>query len=628
MADDGKLLITLDLESGKFEGDIKVVKELLGGVGESGKTSAGEIAKGFALAEIAMEAAKEAFNIVKDTIVESIQEAMKYEESLNKVNLALANAGIYSDMSSKSMLEFASHMSESSIYSKEMVMDLEIMGINLSKSEDGAKKLTQAALELSSATGKDATTAMRILGQSMNGMTLGLDKLVPGLKNLSEEQLRAGAAADVIIARFGGSMLAATETFSGRLAMLKNSWNEMHTEMGKTITDSPIINRALEGITEVIKSVTKVIEDWVKGGGIESFLKAMISISDGIATYVVKPLEWMSNIGKVAFDVIVQGVDTFIFILAKAGQAINDYLMVPLYNGIEKAAKLIGTFNAELGNKIAAAAKQIADGATAGYKTLTDSTKAVLEEHGKQTGEDIKNMFETPMADSLQRSLVNVQNYMSKITKVKPDIKNKELTNDIIGVGEAFSRVHDGINAQAADLTKNAGKNFENLGKQMFTSIGTGAGNAFAAFGKALVTGKDGLAEFGKAMLSAMGQASIQMGTNFILQGAALTWADDPKGPPLMGAGAALAAFGGVLTGLGGGGSATASSSSGGSSSSPSAIGQPTQAVAQQPQKQAQIIINGDFLNSRETANHLADILRTNSDITDYSITAQGRSYI
>ena len=56
----------------------------------------------------------------------------------------------------------------------------------------------------------------------------------------------------------------------------------------------------------------------------------------------------------------------------------------------------------------------------------------------------------------------------------------------------------------------------------------------------------------------------------------------------------------------------------------------PTPGAATQDQlerKQAQIIINGDFLNSRETANHLSEILRQNSDITDYTITAQGRNY-
>jgi hypothetical protein len=43
--------------------------------------------------------------------------------------------------------------------------------------------------------------------------------------------------------------------------------------------------------------------------------------------------------------------------------------------------------------------------------------------------------------------------------------------------------------------------------------------------------------------------------------------------------------------------------------------------------KSAQIIIQGDYLNSRETANHLAEVLRQNSDVTDYAIVAQGKQY-
>lgn len=121
--------------------------------------------------------------------------------------------------------------------------------------------------------------------------------------------------------------------------------------------------------------------------------------------------------------------------------------------------------------------------------------------------------------------------------------------------------------------------------------------------------------------LEMIGTQMIESGVYHMLAG---IW---PPNPMELGQGAALVAAGSALVGASGGSpSASAGGASGGDFlSSPLTPGQATQQEMQK--KQASIIINGDFLNSRETANHLQEIIRQNSDITDYSITAQGRSY-
>lgn len=123
-----------------------------------------------------------------------------------------------------------------------------------------------------------------------------------------------------------------------------------------------------------------------------------------------------------------------------------------------------------------------------------------------------------------------------------------------------------------------------------------------------------------------IGETLIQKGTADLLMsifppnpaGMAVAGAEIALGSALVGAtsGASSDVSGG---GFAGGGAPGVDS---GGSAAPSA------ASAQEiNKKSASIIINGDFLNSRETANHLADVLRQNSDITDYTITAQGRSF-
>lgn len=187
-----------------------------------------------------------------------------------------------------------------------------------------------------------------------------------------------------------------------------------------------------------------------------------------------------------------------------------------------------------------------------------------------------------------------------------------------ISAGAAFQSVLEGMEQQARSTSVNAAKSFKAMGQAMFTSIGNAAGQAFAAFGAAIAQGSNALEAFGKSLLNSLGQAAIQMGSLFILQGIAYTWAGLANGPTLIAAGAALAAAGGILSvsagagpksggGMGGG---TAGGDVGGGSMN--AINDPIaiqDTVAQTPETAINLTINGNILDRRETGLEIAKIL-------------------
>lgn len=183
------------------------------------------------------------------------------------------------------------------------------------------------------------------------------------------------------------------------------------------------------------------------------------------------------------------------------------------------------------------------------------------------------------------------------------------------GYDAAFAGLQEtlgGAETAAKDFAVDAASNFRNVGKQMFNSIGTGAAQAFAAFGQAVATGENALQAFVNSLLSAMGQMAIQLGTQFILQGAAYTWAGMPNGPALMAAGAALAAFGGLLVGFGGG----QSSSSGGgiansSDSETTKTVEPEKLERKEPDTHVNVTIQGDVFDSQETGRRIVDIVNS-----------------
>ncbi len=637
MADENKITMELDLESSEFQAKLHAAGYEVKKLGEDGKKSFEGVGHSAlelnAILELGIKAFEITKELFKETIGESVKAAMEEEHAIVGLNLAISNSNWASTEASHSMLELAESMSKSSTFSKDMIASLETQAINLTKTEEQAKKLTKAAVELSAATGKDAATSMQMLAMSMQGMTRGLDKVVPGMKQLSASQLEAGAAADLIIKKFGGSAQAMTETFGGRVQKLKISFEELHESIGKAITQSPVVNRALEGITILIDKVTSRIEDWVKGGGIDGILKAMIGLSQGIITYIISPLELAYNVGKLLFDTMVLGFQTVIAAAANVGGAIIIALVNPVMEGLKIISSAVGLFSEEYEKKIVGAITKTQNAVNETVVGFAQSSTEVMKDASNQVSTDMEKMFDFSFSNQLSKRVEEIQTFFegakAPISGLREDLeKTKEAT---ITVSGAFSKMYAGIDWQAKDLAKNAGKNFENLGKQMFNTIGAGAGQAFAAFGKALATGKNALKAFTDSLLGTLGGMAVQTGTQFILQGAAYSWAGMPNGPALMSAGAALAAFGGVLSGLGGGGESTGGSAGAGGSGPATGVASPGSTPAQTAtpvkEKQAAIVINGDFLNSRETANHLAEVLRQNSDITDYTITAQGRSY-
>lgn len=166
------------------------------------------------------------------------------------------------------------------------------------------------------------------------------------------------------------------------------------------------------------------------------------------------------------------------------------------------------------------------------------------------------------------------------------------------------------------------GKVMTDIAKVSKAALVESAGQAFASFGAALVNGGDAAKEFGKVFLSAIGQVLVQLGQGYILQGIAAS--ANPltpgAGAGLIAAGAALATFGGVLGALAGGGGAagggatdvSGGGTTGGGFTETSPINEvvaPEDTVAQTPQTQLQVIVNGNILDRRETGLEIAQII-------------------
>lgn len=261
------------------------------------KTAVSAISDAFNIIE---KTAGRAFNAIQDNVTEFVNAAAKQEEAINKLNTSLALAGTYSFEASQGIQDFARGIQETTTVSDEAVLGLVALSRNFTKTNNEAQRLTEAAIELSAATGLSLEGSVKNLGKSFGGLTGELGESLPIIKTLTVEQLKAGAAVDLILSRFGGAAAGQVDTFNGAVAQLSNTFNGFKETIGSFFTNNPAV---IAGIQEIQKGIVKLSKELRESGsGIQSLItEGFVSLVE-IAPAVVSTMQRITdNLNAIGF---------------------------------------------------------------------------------------------------------------------------------------------------------------------------------------------------------------------------------------------------------------------------------------------------------------------------------------
>lgn len=189
-----------------------------------------------------------------------VDAALESEEAVNNLNISLASAGTFSEQASKGMQDYATSMQATTGISDELILNQIAIARNFTKTNEQAQKLTAAAIQLSAATGKDLNTSVEMLGKSMEGVATGINKTLPATKGFTEAQLKAGAAVDFVLQRFGGVAEAKFQSFGGAITGTKNAFGDMLEVLGDLIIKNPIVISLVQGLGKVFLYFGEVIK--------------------------------------------------------------------------------------------------------------------------------------------------------------------------------------------------------------------------------------------------------------------------------------------------------------------------------------------------------------------------------
>jgi hypothetical protein len=218
-------------------------------------------------ANIATSAFQASMRFLSDTITGSISAYAGSEEALNKLKQSMNLTGTYSEAASKQVEQFATALEASSKFADDAIVTQVAYARSLGLSTDQSEKLVQAAANMSAQFGGSLEENVAILGKTLDGtigrlgkQITGTDQLGKSIKGLTEEQLKAGGAADYINARFNGAAAADLNTYAGKVAYMKNQYDNLQESIGSVIVNSGVFQSAMEITKNAIINTTKWIE--------------------------------------------------------------------------------------------------------------------------------------------------------------------------------------------------------------------------------------------------------------------------------------------------------------------------------------------------------------------------------
>ena len=306
---------------------------------ENSSSKLGEFSKKAGLAFAAAAAAAGAYAV--KLAVDGVKAAIEDEAAQIRLATALKNAtGATDEMIAsveKQILKTSLATGVADDKLRPALQRLSLSTNDVTKAQD----LLNLALDISQATGKGLDSVANALGKAYDGNTASLGKLGIGL---SSAELKAMSFTDVqtkLSDLFGGAAAANSETFAGRLQILKVTFDEAKEAIGARLL--PIIQQLVEFVVNKVvpalgrfadffKPITKAIDD-----NKESF----ILFIEFIQTYVVPVLVnvlggALQTVGKIAgavvgvigsvikvINTLIQGTIDGINFLIRAYNAVN-----------------------------------------------------------------------------------------------------------------------------------------------------------------------------------------------------------------------------------------------------------------------------------------------------------------
>ena len=226
-----------------------------------------------------------------------------------------------------------------------------------------SQKLLNLGLDISAGTGKDLASVTMALGKAYGGNNSALARLGAGLTKVQLKTLTFAQLVDVLSSKFKNDASTAADTYAGKIARLKTSFEEFKITIGQGLVDAFSAlgnNGSITGLQTSMDNVAKYVANMVVGLGVAvgyavGLAKTLNGISGGLLGKLLSFASFniLEKIGKAKADAAASIAKTNSYHDSISGT--NTAIA-----GAKKLASAQATANAAnlaAANKLAAAAK-------------------------------------------------------------------------------------------------------------------------------------------------------------------------------------------------------------------------------------------------------------------------------
>ena len=226
-------------------------------LGEQTKASTSQMLAGFAALSIGVAAVAKVLNTVKKAIQENVTLYAQQEKVEKRLAASALNNPLINGQAVKSLKDYASAMQEATGVGDEAIIQQEQFLVALGNSEEQIRNILDAALDLSGTGMFNLETAVKGLSQTLTGQAGTLGRYIPQLRELTAEQLKAGAAVDFVSENFAGVARAMKETTAGALMTFNSAWGDLRETLGGFVA-GPVV-AVVTWLTTVVQKLDEII---------------------------------------------------------------------------------------------------------------------------------------------------------------------------------------------------------------------------------------------------------------------------------------------------------------------------------------------------------------------------------
>ena len=185
----------------------------------------------------------------------SVRNFARQEAAVNKLNTALISNGEFTNEASQALQQWAAELQNTSNIGDEVILENFALARSYTASAEQAKALTAAAADFAKGANISFTEALRRLGRSVQGATGDVANFAPEIRDLTREQLAAGASIDIIANKFRGFAEQETLTTAGSITRLRNNFGDLTEAIGQRA--APVITKIADAISDLSVDLQK-----------------------------------------------------------------------------------------------------------------------------------------------------------------------------------------------------------------------------------------------------------------------------------------------------------------------------------------------------------------------------------